>query len=245
MNSCPPYDYFLSYSRDIYSDLEKIFIKNIESYGIKLWIDKTEVIIGSNIVKGINNILNNSLHWKGAIIIIDSTYLSKKWCVMELDFFIKHNINIIPILYKININDIPQRFSIIKSLDICFVNNEFDLLYCINKILDSYLSTNCGENVLNIDKNNIIISLLYDYINTEPVNPILITKADNIALYIKWYLQNKNIIIDKFTTVLMRIIRMKLIYFYNTGNMCRHDLLIVKKSVSILLKKINLYHELI
>lgn len=39
MHDSKKYNYFFSYSRDIYDEIASLLIKNIEEYSLRLWVD--------------------------------------------------------------------------------------------------------------------------------------------------------------------------------------------------------------
>ena len=69
------YDFFISYSKNVYNDFVKDFVSMIKSYGINLWIDQINVHLGDEILSNLHNILDLFKEvYYGVIIILDSSF---------------------------------------------------------------------------------------------------------------------------------------------------------------------------
>lgn len=129
------FHYFVSYSRDIYAVIVEQLVQNVESYGIKLWLDKTEVTLGTEIYNNINSVLEKTIDSYGAILIIDESYLKKSWCNYEMEFFSRSNIKCLPILYKMDKDDLPYKYRWIKNFNIATIKSPDDISITVDKIL--------------------------------------------------------------------------------------------------------------
>ena len=78
MHDSKKYNYFFSYSRDIYDEIASLLIKNIEEYSLRLWVDKTDVLLGSNINLSIHKVLEDVKTWNGAIVLLDKSYFKDR-----------------------------------------------------------------------------------------------------------------------------------------------------------------------
>ena len=69
----PQDDFFISYSKSIYNNFVKNFVKKIKSYGINLWLDRINVHLGDEILSNLFNVLDSfkKINY-GVIIIFDS-----------------------------------------------------------------------------------------------------------------------------------------------------------------------------
>ena len=53
------YDFFVSYSKNIYNDFVKDFVNTIKRYGINLWLDQINVHLGDEILSNLFYILDS------------------------------------------------------------------------------------------------------------------------------------------------------------------------------------------
>lgn len=107
------YDFFLSYSRDSYEGVTKLILSSLENLGFNIWIDRFDVNLGVDIYQNIKNIMDSAKSWKGAIVVFDSSYFEKKWCLWELDMLIEREISIYPVLWNIKKSDFPKKYKTI------------------------------------------------------------------------------------------------------------------------------------
>ena len=102
------FQYFISYSRDIYYEFVNNLNNTLNEIGLKTWIDKFEINIGDEIIDNLYTVLDKSADYYGIIFIFDETFFNKAWCIKELDYSMKKRIPFFPILYKIKKEDIPN-----------------------------------------------------------------------------------------------------------------------------------------
>ena len=57
--SLQQYDFFVSYSKNIYNDFVKVLVNRIKRYGINLWIDQINVHLGDEILSNLFYILDS------------------------------------------------------------------------------------------------------------------------------------------------------------------------------------------
>lgn len=73
-----PYDFFISYSKNIYDDFVRDLVASLKKYGINLWIDQIDVHLGDEILCNLFNILDSLKKSNyGVIIIFDSSFFEK------------------------------------------------------------------------------------------------------------------------------------------------------------------------
>ena len=233
------FDYFFSYSRDIYNEVAEEIITSLEYYGIKLWVDKTDVILGNNIYDALYKVLSRVRKSEGAIVLIDQSFFTKEWCLMELNYFIDNNITFLPILYRIDKARIPSEFSVIRQLNLVTINSYEDIPMAINKVLDSMLSRIKITQVESRIKSDILEVLTRDYLNEENNSVMAIIKADNIALCMRKLLELGQYKFIRDDYILFKVIHNKTLSVYQRGHIDRHDVKLVKLSVNKLLNKFN------
>lgn len=198
------FDFFLSYSHDIeLSEMIKI-IDNFEECGIRIWIDFEHITAGTKISETFDHILMKTRFWKGAIILIDSTYLNKSWCMKELNYFIDNRIPIFPFSYNYSIDEIVQQQSILNHYNIILLNKKiispsysFTMLkhimnYMVSN-LDYYFDT---KHLLQIDP--ILHELWFSFCQNESFkkgrSTIKILKASPISYWLNYkYCSNNKI----------------------------------------------------
>jgi len=110
------YDFFISYSKNIYDNFVKDFVIKLKSYGINLWLDQIDVHLGDEILSNLINILDSFKKANyGVIIIFDSSFFVKKWCIKELEYIVQNNISFFPILFHMEKKDIPEKYKFLKN----------------------------------------------------------------------------------------------------------------------------------
>lgn len=181
----PEYDFFFSYSRETVEIANKL-ICNLEEYGIRIWYDRTDVVLGCNIRESLYSILNGVKEsaWIGVIVMLDKSYFSKEWCLLELDFALRNKLKIFPILCGISKEDIPKKYAILKTINMVTIPPDNDLEYCINKILYVVIKYNefTYRSILN---STLLECLLIAYNKALTVSFEKCICADNIAYYIE------------------------------------------------------------
>ena len=63
------YDFFISYSKNIYDDFVKGLVARLKKYGINLWIDQIDVHLGDEILCNLFNILDS---WSSPFLCVNS-----------------------------------------------------------------------------------------------------------------------------------------------------------------------------
>lgn len=204
------YNFFISYSRDSNIELLETLINRLETLGFEIWYDKYDVVMGKNIYSGLENILEESKKWDGAILVLDKSYFEKNWCKYELEYFLNNSIPIYPILYLMNKEEIISDYNILKSLNLCRIKDEKGIDYAINKIIWKYLNNFNASNVKDFkieDSNSLLKKLIYDFknnINNNCYSKIFI--CDSIALCIQYSFYIKEIHLPKNVKILISII---------------------------------------
>ena len=232
------YDFFISYSRDIYSEIVDPIIECMERLGFNIWVDRTEVVLGMDIYKNINKVMGNIHYWRGAIVIIDKTYLCKEWCKLESDFLINNNVYCCPILYKITKNDLINDYVYYKNLNLATVKSLQDLPLAVDKILMSYINSLAPlNNKINISSSLLsAVTLSYKHrLNNAPESFIL---SDVICQIIE-IIQPNFIFNNHSIEILKNIIHFKTNLLYKTGTYTRYDNLLLKKAINYILNQIE------
>ncbi|SEK28869.1 toll/interleukin-1 receptor domain-containing protein [Paenibacillus sp. OK003] len=210
------FDFFFSYSRSSYEGFSKHLIKDLSTYGIKLWVDIHNVPFGINVLEHLNEVLIETKESIGAILIISDSYFFKEWCQIEFQYFVNNNIPVFPILFQMTKKDIPMEYSFIKSLDRVTIHsiNDDSYEYAINKILTVYIEKNKKKYNLTKIENTIFESLINSYIETQYKESNVIS-ANNIGRYINYFYKTNKIVIPNFINVLINITEIKLQFYFN------------------------------
>lgn len=176
------YDFFLSYSRDVDIKLPEQLIENLEQYALRIWWDYDAIVLGSLIQDTFSKVLKESRTWVGAIILIDSTYMKKEWCKIELNYFINNNIPIFPVLIDVNKEYIQREEPRLIKYNFINLNIESrkitNLEYIVDLILDIFLifytgaTNNSNKNIndflsISSELPELILILMLDLINTK------------------------------------------------------------------------------
>lgn len=232
------FDFFISYSKTIYTDVVQDLVSQIKSYGICVWIDQLEVHLGDQIKRNLYHVLENFASYDyGVLLILDKSYFKKSWCLKELNYVIQHNISFFPVLYKIEKVDIPEQYSVLRNYNMVTIRNtDTDTDYAINKIMDVYIQRKEFQYQRKELKSKIFYSLITTYSESDKTNTMILILADNIALYIKIWYKKEQSIMDRYTQVLINIIHSKLLNFYSGKTITEYDMQLVCNSVEKLIK---------
>jgi TIR domain. len=233
------YDFFLSYSRNTYELIAKSIVNELEGYGIRIWFDKADVILGCNVHEHLNEVLINSTKWYGAIIIFDTTYFKKKWCLKELDFFLDANVPIIPIYYCLKKEDIPDKYINLNEINRISIFSNADKENAINKILCLYVKKSNKVNKMTLYNNEIWDNLVYNYRTTKPNSINSLIAADNIALFLQYYLSFNKHDNSTHTFILINIVHQKLLDYYRLSKFDIYDQKLIFSAVAQLIQIVN------
>ena len=235
------YDFFISYSRDIYEDIVEPIIDFLDNLGFLIWIDKTEVSLGTDIYANLLAILNKVPHWQSAIVFIDSSYVNKEWCNIEFDFLMQNKVNCYPILYKLNKENLNGKFTALKQYNLATIRSQKDINITIDKILMAYLKN------LKIDKNMKISiqtsPLLYSMINYYRAINLTFEEKVILAEIICKIIFNSNsddLLNIHYIKVIRSIINYKVEQLYTRGECSRYDYIITCRAIDCLLNNFNL-----
>lgn len=233
------FNFFLSYSRD--ADMEIIDkLKSIlESFGFSIWYDKEEVILGHDIYNDLYSILNECKSWNGILTIIDKTYLTKDWCLRELDYAIENNLKIYPILLFLTKQELPSKYKKLKNINLCTIRRTADLNYAVYKIiyrfLTDYLSTAKYNNAF--ISNLILDELVFSYRTGNKNDESIIFRCDNIAMCINYLLNNSNLRFDQDESIIFTLIHDIVKKYYILGKTNKLQIKIITKATDCLLTK--------
>lgn len=245
MTEYPKYDYFFSYSRDIYSSIALELISSLENYKFRIWVDKTDVLLGNDIYLNINDVLNKTKLWKGAIVLIDESYLKKEWCLIELNYFLNNNVDILPVLYHLSKVDIPKEYQLLKSFNLARLDSVDDIPIITNRIIDAFLSkvSVSSRNIKSLNS-KVLETLIQDLYYNPTQKEIEVIKIDNIILCIKALLQNENYNLKPIENSLFQIVHNKKNELFITGKLNRHDVILVRKSLDVILKRFYVFPDI-
>lgn len=199
------FDYFLSYSRDIDLTIVQSLVETLDNYGIKIWFDRKDVVLGSEIYDDFELLLNNIKNWKGAIIFFDHSYFSKKWCQRELDAILYHNIHVLPILYKIPQQELFEKKQELLRFNFHIYDGDIDVI--INKVLLSFVQTTSPSAKFRLYDDQLLKILVDDYLLVSNDLLLKIIKADSILTYlsIKYNLSKKAELLRKIVNIKAKI----------------------------------------
>lgn len=218
MHEQTSWDFFFSYSRHSNLTLVTEIINTLEIYGLSIWYDKFDVIFGSDIYDNISNIIVAKRITKGMILFLDKTFFKKEWCLIELQYALERNIPLLPILYNIKKEDLPNKYDFIKKLNVSTISK--DIEYTVDKILYFYIinlqeSTISQDIIKLVKNNNVIQSLIIDFSSSYNKNNVIL--CDNLCTGIKIIMDANSYIPSKELTALYKIVHLSAKKFYN-GN---------------------------
>lgn len=225
--SLQQYDFFVSYSKNIYNDFVKDFVNKIKRYGINLWIDQINVHLGDEILSNLFYILDSFKNvYYGVIMVFDSSYFEKKWCIKELEYIVQNKISFFPILFHIEKSDIPEKYKFLRNYNMVTIRNKKkDIENAVNKILDIYIRRyNYRKTFINTF---IFETLIRNYCDADKTNGLVVLSADNIGLYINIWHKNNHLFTDNYTNTLITIIHSKLLNYYNCSYISDYDISLV------------------
>lgn len=139
------FNFFLSYSHDIELSEVTEILEDFEDCGIRIWIDFEHIAAGTKISETFDEVLMKTRYWNGAILLIDSTYFKKPWCMKELNYFIDNSIPIFPFSYHYSIDEIIQQHSILNNYNIISLDKKTTIPTCsfvMLKHIMSYMVSN-------------------------------------------------------------------------------------------------------
>lgn len=177
------YDFFLSYSRNIDLLILDDLVEQLDLYGIKVWYDRKEVVLGSNIYDDFDILLKKIHTWKGAIIFFDHTYLQKEWCQKELSSILSGNIHLLPILYEITKEEIGKMNPDLLKFNYHTYRNDIEQV--INKILLFYVQSILPVKKFTVEKDKLLRILYDDYFLSVSDNMVRVLKADSLLTYLQ------------------------------------------------------------
>lgn len=191
------YDFFLSYSRNINLMILDELVEQLSFYGIKVWYDRKEVVLGSNIYTDFTLLLKQIPNWKGAIIFFDQTYLQKKWCQEELHAILSGKLHFLPILYGITKDEIGAFNHELLNYNYHTYRNDNEQI--VNKILLFFIQTILPIKKYTVEKDKLLRILYDDYCFSDQNSLVKVIKADSLltCLQIKHKPTKKIIVLHK------------------------------------------------
>ena len=110
------WDLFISYANED-RDFAIELVNELEKFGLNVWSDNRNLKIGDNLVRKINNGLNNS---KFGLVILSENFFLKEWPKRELETMLQINKtetkSILPIWHNITFEKIKSEYPIIASI---------------------------------------------------------------------------------------------------------------------------------
>ena len=224
------YDLFFSYSRSSI-DIAFSLINKLEEYGLYLWFDRNDVLLGCDIWQNISCVLEEARKWIGMIVLIDSEYLSKNWCTMEINYALSHNICLFPVFYRFEKEDLPSGFASLKNYNIVTIRNSSDIVNAIDRLIDSIISKITVSLIVDTDS-DIFTGLYNSYINLPRTNPDKIICADNIVHYLEITHNNQ---FDHFERFIANVVHQKTRQLFCADTAHLYDIKIVCHALEKLL----------
>lgn len=180
------FQYFISYSRDIYYEFVNNLNNTLNEMGLKTWIDKFEINIGDEIIDNLYTVLDKSADYYGIIFIFDETFFNKAWCIKELDYAMKKRIPFFPILYKIKKEDIPNEYTFLKNYNLLTVSSLKETDYIVDRFILLHLNNIICRSISNFLIDSYVGNFLLEQIRHTTVNSIdAIFILDNFSQYLR------------------------------------------------------------
>lgn len=212
---------------------EKI-ANELEKYGLFVWFDRTDVILGSEINNNLLYTLNEAKNWLGIILLFDETYFYKEWCIKELELSLSNKLTLFPILYGIEKSTIPSKYSFLKTINMVTIRKQDDFDYTINKILNA-LIVNLPMEKIDLHS-EIYQSLIRSYNRLTRVEGERVICADNIARFLECSLLYE---LDHFDYFLIKVIHNKCSMLFMLDKISVYDIKVACNATDILLRKVR------
>lgn len=109
------YDVFISHAYEDKTGFANELALALKKKGLKVWYSGFELTLGTPISASVNQALRES---KFGIVIISPVYLKKNWAMKELEALFAQETErnrILPILHKINIDEIRERLPMLAD----------------------------------------------------------------------------------------------------------------------------------
>ena len=237
------YDFFMSYSRDVFTAIVDPVINALQSYGLRIWLDNTDVILGCDIHDNLEKVLDLSTKWHGAIVVLDSSYFRKEWCLKELDFFLKHKVNLIPIYYCLKKENIPTEYSVLNRLNRVSIPCNSNMNIAVKKVLTTFLNKLKLAGELKITHTEIWSSLVYSFLTSDITSAQSLITADSIAMFLQYNIRNGDSANKSNAFSLIKIIHRQLQVYFETGVYDMFDQKNVFIATNKLITQVNQGHE--
>lgn len=228
------YDLFLSYSRYSYEIATKISHK-LEEYGLLVWFDRTDVILGSDIYINLQKVLIAAKEWLGIVLLMDKTYFDKEWCIKEMELSIQNGLHMYPLLNGMEKSDIPEKYSFLRSYNMVTLRCENDIEYAVNKLLTALLCNSVIPNV-KITISTLFETLLSAYHHKTRVDIEKVICADNLMRFIECKCVESCRISECLHAY---IIHNKCRKLYNVGQLSHLEIKLVCHAIDLVLENIK------
>ncbi|MEI4315734.1 toll/interleukin-1 receptor domain-containing protein [Streptococcus suis] len=180
------FQYFISYSRDIYYEFVNPLNNILNKIGLKTWIDKFEINIGDEIIDNLYTVLDKSADYYGIIFILDETFFSKAWCLKELNYALKKRISFFPVLYKIKKEDIPNEYTLLKNYNLLTVSSLKEIDYIVDRFILLHLNNIICKNIPKFSIDSYVGDFLLEQIRYSTVNSLdALFIVDNFSQYLR------------------------------------------------------------
>ncbi|HEM6232780.1 TPA: toll/interleukin-1 receptor domain-containing protein [Streptococcus suis] len=180
------FQYFISYSRDIYYEFVNPLNNILNKIGLKTWIDKFEINIGDEIIDNLYTVLDKSADYYGIIFILDETFFSKAWCLKELNYALKKRISFFPVLYKIKKEDIPNEYALLKNYNLLTVSSLKEIDYIVDRFILLHLNNIICRNIPKFSIDSYVGNFLLEQIRYSTVNSLdALFIVDNFSQYLR------------------------------------------------------------
>lgn len=201
------YDFFVSHSSKNKALIVENLVNALNDRGYNIWYDKTEILVGDNIISHIKKGLRKSYC---IILVVTNDFMESNWTFYETGFFDSMRGNcIIPLLYNVSKSNINKLLNIIgnrKYLDMNETTQETaitELIKILKRTQDENGDLTVVENLKKIQKslasyetvNSGIISIkLKDYLELFETNKDYLALAAKkiVEIVIKDFLKHKN-----------------------------------------------------
>jgi len=121
------WDLFISHASIDKAEIVNPLVQKLKENGFKVWFDEEQIGIGDSISKQIENGLLNS---KFVIVVLTKNFGNKKWASNELRTVFsledEKNNRILPLVYKINIDEIQKISPLLLDRAYVDISNDLD-----------------------------------------------------------------------------------------------------------------------
>lgn len=104
---------FISYSSDTKDSIAEPLAEELINMGIEIWFDEYSIQAGDSISQEIAKGVENT---DTAVLIVSQNFFNSNWAQKELGAFMQRHVQIIPVLYGVEIGEFKNKYSLLSDI---------------------------------------------------------------------------------------------------------------------------------